>query len=186
MSKKKKELFELNSNAWNHLTVYKKWTLPLLKILIQIIRLQIITICCILICRCMHDHNEDTIKKNDTVLWKIYLLLYLKGLCVRGSWRRNRIATYWPPTLMAISVSFPFAWAAQPGAKPLWVLVFSTTSYLQLVWSIKRSIGGLRAPSTGCWLSVRHLVSNWSSLQTDWIYCALSYIIVHRPLKLLP
>ena len=27
---------------------------------------------------------------------KIYLSLYLKGLCVRGSWRRNRTATYWP------------------------------------------------------------------------------------------
>ena len=37
---------------------------------------------------------------------KIYLSLYLKGLCVRGSWRPNRTATYWPPLL----------WAAQPGA----------------------------------------------------------------------
>ena len=43
---------------------------------------------------------------------------------------------------MAISVSFPFSWAAQPGAwgKPLWVLVFSTTSH-----------------------------SNWSGLQTAWL-----------------
>ena len=30
---------------------------------------------------------------------KIYLSLYLKGLCVRGSWRPNRTATYWSPLL---------------------------------------------------------------------------------------
>ena len=35
---------------------------------------------------------------------------------MRGSWRPNRTAAYWPPTLMAISVSFPFSLAAQPGA----------------------------------------------------------------------
>ena len=44
---------------------------------------------------CMRNHNNDTIKTNDTVLRKIYLSLYLKGLCVRGSWRPNRTATYW-------------------------------------------------------------------------------------------
>ena len=36
------------------------------------------------------------------------------------------------------------------GAQPLWVLVFSTASYLQLVWSPNSWIGGLKAPSTGC------------------------------------
>ena len=58
-------------------------------------------------------------------------------------------------------VSFLFSWSAQP----LWVLVFSTASYLQLVWSPNCSIGGLRAPSAGCWLFLPHLVSNWSGLQ---------------------
>ena len=35
-------------------------------------------------------------------------------------------------------VSFPFSWAAQPGglgAQPLWMLVFSTASNLQLIFS---------------------------------------------------
>ena len=45
-------------------------------------------------------HNDPTIKTSDTVLRKIYLSLYLKGLCVRGSWRSNRTATYWPPQLL--------------------------------------------------------------------------------------
>ena len=47
------------------------------------------------------------------------------------------------------SVSFPFSWAAQPGAG-CWF--FPAASYCQLVWS-----------------------------PTDWISCALSYIIVQRP-----
>ena len=47
--------------------------------------------------------------RNITTQWrratqffrKIYLSLYLKGLCMRGSWRPNRTATYWPPLLTA-------------------------------------------------------------------------------------
>ena len=97
---------------------------------------------------CMQNHN-DTIKTSDTVLWKIYLSLYLNGLCVKGSWRPNRTATYWPslywPSLLGCSTG-------GLGAQPLWVLVFSVASYFQLVWS-----------------------------PTDWISCALSYIIVKRP-----
>ena len=42
------------------------------------------------------------------------------------------------------------------------------------------STGWPGAPlSAGCWLSLPHYVTNWSGLQTDWISCALSYIIVH-------
>ena len=42
----------------------------------------------------MQNHNDDTIiKTSDTVIRKIYLSLYLKGLCVRGSW----------PSLLAIT-----------------------------------------------------------------------------------
>ena len=91
----------------------------------------------------MHNHKNDTKKTSDSVLIKIYHSLYLKGLCVRGSWRPNRTATYWPPTLMAISVSFPFSWAAQPEA-----------------WG----------PSlTGCWFSLPFLTSNSFDLQTGLI-----------------
>ena len=36
---------------------------------------------------CMQNHNDDTKTTSDTVLRNIYLPLYLKGLCVRGSWR---------------------------------------------------------------------------------------------------
>ena len=36
-------------------------------------------------------HNKD---EPHCSLEKIYLSLYLKGLCVRGGWRPNRTATY--------------------------------------------------------------------------------------------
>ena len=60
------------------------------------------------ICRCMQNHNDDTIKTSeDTSFRKIYLSLYLKGfervtksfIVWEVSWRLNRTATYWPPLL---------------------------------------------------------------------------------------
>ena len=47
----------------------------------------------------MQNHNDDTIKPTTQFFKKIYLSLYLKGLCVRGSWRPNRTATHWLPLL---------------------------------------------------------------------------------------
>ena len=58
---------------------------------------------------------------------------------------------------------------------------FSNWSDLQTRLIPNWLIGGQRAPSAGCWLSLPHLYSNWSGLQTDWISCALSYIIVQHP-----
>ena len=56
---------------------------------------------------------------------------------MRGSWRPNRTATYWPPNSYGHnSVSFPFSWAAQPGA-----------------WGSSLS---------GTWSSFQYLLSNWS------------------------
>ena len=68
-------------------------------------------------------------------------------------------------------VSFPFSWAAQLGT---WGPASLGASFLyhichQLVWSLNCSIGGLRAPSAGCWLSLPHLVTNGSGLQTNWL-----------------
>ena len=75
---------------------------------------------------------------------KIYLSLYLKGLCVRGSWRPNRTATYWPPLLWPSALCLsrsPGLLNRRPGEGPAlcWVLAFSTTSCHQLIWSPKLS-----------------------------------------------
>ena len=62
-----------------------------------------------------------------------------QGLRVRGSWRPNRSEIFWPPTLMAVNVvSFSFSWC---------------------------STGGPGVHSAGCWLSVLHLISNFSGPQ---------------------
>ena len=101
----------------------------------------------------MHKHNDTIIKTSDTVLRKIYLSLYLKGLCVRGSWRPNRTATYWPPTLLAITAFIsrsPGLLKREPwGPASLGHILILASSH-QLVWSPNCSIGGLRAPFAGC------------------------------------
>ena len=58
----------------------------------------------------------------------IHLLIYLKGLCVRGSWRPNRPATYWPPLLwLTAFLSRSGCWFSLPH-------LISNSSDLQLVW----------------------------------------------------
>ena len=91
---------------------------------------------------------------------------------MRRSWRPNRTATYWPPLLWpsAFLSRSPELLNRGPGAQPVWVLVFSTASFLQLVWSPNWIIGGLRAPSAGCWLFLLHLVSNWLTLLCTQLY----------------
>ena len=90
-------------------------------------------------------------------------------------------------------VSFLLSWATQPEA---WGLNLSGTCshsciFSKLVYSptllipnCNCAIGGLRVPSAGCWLSLPHLVSNWSGLQTNWLPVSPSYIIVQRPILL--
>ena len=76
---------------------------------------------------------------------------------MRESWRLNRTATYWTPLYWPLQHFFPVLLGCSTGglgAQSLWVLVFSTATYLQLVWS-----------------------------PTDWISGALSYIIVQQPLS---
>ena len=46
------------------------------------------------------------------------------------------------------------------------------------------STGGLGAHSAGCWLSLPHLVTNGSGLQTNWLPVFSSYIIGQRLLLL--
>ena len=82
------------------------------------------------------------------------------------------------PTLLAITAFLsrsPGLLKREPWGPASLGQVFIPVSSLQLVWSPNWLIGELRASSAGCWLSLPHRVS------TDWISCALSYIIVQRP-----
>ena len=105
-------------------------------------------------CICMHNHNDDTIKMSDTVLRKIYPLTLFERVVWEGVGDRTELQ-HIDPHSYGHQCFFPVLLGCSTGglgAQPLWVLVFSTASYLQLVWS-----------------------------PTDWISCALSYIIVQRP-----
>ena len=83
------------------------------------------------------------IKTSDTVLRKIYLSLYLKGFekvtqgfTVRGSWRPNRTAIYWPPPLWPSALCLsrsPGLLNRRPGGPLCWMLAFSTASCHQRV-----------------------------------------------------
>ena len=114
--------------------------------------------CCTLIC--MHKHN-DTIKTSATVLKKNIPLTLFERVVYERELKTEQNCHILTPTLVAISVSFPFSGVAQPearGPSSLLGAVFSTASFLQLFWSPKNS----------------------------WISCALTYIIVQRQLNLFP
>ena len=96
-----------------------------------------------------HNHNNTIIKTDaGRLLYKyMYLSLYCKGskrvtqgLRVRRSWRPNRNFNILTSILMAVNVvSFSFSWC---------------------------STGGPGVYSAGCWLSLLHLISNFSGPQT--------------------
>ena len=57
-----------------------------------------------------------------------------------------------------------------PGGPAALGHVLIPASSLQLVWSLNWLIGGLRAPSARCWLSLPHLVSNWLNFLCTELY----------------
>ena len=118
--------------------------------------------------------NEDFFKKYTShFIWK--------GLCVRGSWRPNRTATYWPHSyghqccvflvLQGCSTGGPGAHSAACGLSLPHLVTNGSPN----------SLGVPRAPSAGWWLSLSHLVSNSSNLQLTDFLSSPSYIIVQSP-----
>ena len=118
----------------------------------------------------LHVHAESWRRHNNderhSSFRKIYLSLYLKGLCVRRSWRPNRTATYWPPLL------WPSAFLSRspgllnrgfgPSLSGCWFSLPHLISNLSDPQLLNRGPG---AHSAGCWLSLPHLVSNSSDPQ---------------------
>ena len=103
-----------------------------------------IYICCIAIqntyaCRIRTTNNKDERHSSQ----KNIPLTLLKGLCVRGSRELTELQHIDPHSIGHNRVSFPFSWAAQPGA-----------------WGPSLSV---------CWFSLPHLISNLSDLQTHLI-----------------
>ena len=102
----------------------------------------------------MQKTTTQWIKTSEDFFKKIYLSLYLKGLRVRGGWRPNRTAIYWPPLLWPSALCL----SRSPGLlnrRPRGPLYFR--------------------------LSLPHLFSNSSELQLTDFLSSPSYIIVQSP-----
>ena len=97
------------------------------------------------------QHNKDERKQ---FFRKIYLSLYWKGCVWEGVGDRTKTATYWSPNSSGYhSLSFPFSWAAQPGAwgpSLCWYMVLIPASYLRLIWTSCRRRYIIWFPPTSC------------------------------------
>ena len=105
----------------------------------------------------MQKHN-DAIKTSGHSSLEKYTSNFIwkgsKGLCVRGSWRLNRTATYWPPLFWLSQPFFPILLGCSIGglgAQPLWDMVLIPASSLQLIWtSCRRGYIIIWCPPTSC------------------------------------
>ena len=121
----------------------------------------------------------------------MYLSLYCKaskrvnqGFTVRGSWRPNRTAIYWPPLLWPSALCLSRSPDAQPeGRGPSSLL---DDGFLYCILSpigLQNSIGGPKGLFGRVWLSLPHLVSDVSDPQLSDFLSWPSYRIVQRPLN---
>ena len=103
----------------------------------------------------------------------MYLSLYLKGLCVRGSWRSNRTATYWPPHSYGHQRFFSVLQGCSTGGPRAQLSAGCWLSLPHLVSKLsdlQTQSGAPRAPSARCWLSLPQLVSNWLNFLCTQLY----------------
>ena len=105
-------------------------------------------------------HIDAIIKTSEDFYKKIYLSLYLKGLCVRGSWRLNKdcntLTSPAPPDIAVCRSHSPGLLNWGPvGPVSLGHVLIPASSH-QLVWS-PNLLGIPRAPSARWWLSLSHL-----------------------------
>ena len=127
------------------------------------------------------QHNKD---ERTQFFRKMYLSLYSKGLCVRGSWRLNKdfniLTSPAPPDIAVCLSRSPWLLNRRPGAQLSAESWFSLLDpehcFKTLISNYNCSFGGMRAPSSGCWFSLPHFISNWLT------FCLHpGYIIVRHP-----
>ena len=104
---------------------------------------------------------------------------------MRGEWRLNRTATYWPPNSSSYSsISFPFSWAAQQGAwRPTlcWDMVPIPATSLQLFWtSCRRGYIIICRPPTSCERHNSHTDQPFDSQCCPLIYSTGCTCYLHR------
>ena len=133
-----------------------------------------IVLCCIAMtnytntytCRIITTHNKD---ERHSSLEKYTSHFIWKGCVWEGVGEWTELQHIDPHSIGHNRVSVPFSWAAQPGASGP-SLSGTCSSIQHLLSNCNCSIGGLRAHSAGCWLSLPYLVSNSSDRQlTDFL-----------------
>ena len=109
--------------------------------------------------------------------------MLLKVFLWEGAGDRTELQYIDPPLLWPSALChscFPVLFNRRPGASAFcWVLAFSMTSCLWLLWSPTH--WGPRGPFGRVWLSLLHLFSNSSELQLVDFLSPPSYIIVQSP-----
>ena len=100
------------------------------------------------------------------------------GFTVRGSWRSNITAIFWPFTLMAVPLCLSRSSDAQqePWGPLCWVLAFFTASYQHLLWTPIHQ-GVPRAPSAGYGFPYHISTPTPSDLQLNWLV-ELNWVIL--------
>ena len=93
--------------------------------------------------------------------------------CVRGSWRPNKDYDILTPQLFCYHcLSFPFSWAAKPGAwgpSSCWDMVLIPASSLQLIWtSCRRGYIIIWHPPTSCERHNSHSIQPVNSQGRPW------------------
>ena len=88
---------------------------------------------------------------------------------MRGSWRPNRTAIYWPPLLwpsaLCLSRSPGLLNRRPRGSAPCWMMAFFTASYHQLVSKIPSGVW--RAPSDWCGFPYHISLTVWLPVLTE-------------------
>ena len=105
---------------------------------------------------------------------------------VRGSWRLNRTAIYWPPLLWPSALCLsrsPGLLSQRPRGPALcWMMAFFTASYQQLFWTLTQL--GAPSPLGLVWLSLPHIISNSVRSLTVWFLVLTELYISSTPTQL--
>ena len=141
----------------------------------------------------MQYHNDTIIMTQEDFFIKIYTSHFIVrfervvwGSTVRGNWRPNRTAIYWPrllwPSALCLSRS-PGLLNRRPRGPLCWVMAFFTASYQQLLWTPthRGPRGPLRPGVAFPTTTYQQPYSNCNS--NCWLLSWLNYIIVQRPLN---
>ena len=130
---------------------------------------------------CKKNHN-DTIINTSEDFFKKYISHIICNVCVWerfGDWTKTAI--YWPPILWPSALCL----SRSPGLlnrRPGGPLCWLSLLHLITNWSGPQTPSGVpRAPSAGWWLSLPHLLSDFSGPQLTDFLSSPSYIIVQSP-----